>query len=253
MDKKNCWFPMNQKDDSEKLYRVFCFHYAGGSSTAYKNWNKNSHPIEFIPVELPGRGTRIYEPCIEEFDVLMDELIPNLKKMIDHRPFFFYGHSMGAIIAFRAAYKLQKLYGIHPEKLIVAGRHAPHRGDSCVFKSYMGEEALIKELKRLEGTPKEALENKELLQFILPLVKSDYKLHESYKYYGEKLSIPIIAHAGINDGEANIDEMQHWNKVTGGSFEIKEFQGNHFFVQTLGNKYVSEIIKIVMSTESRKI
>lgn len=252
MNREDQWFPIKQKSNVEKKYRVFCFHYAGGSSTVYKNWVINDYPVEFIPVELPGRGTRICETCIEDFDTLIDELVPNLKKSIDERPFFFYGHSMGAAIAFKAAHKLHKLYGIYPEKLIVAGRHAPHREDPSTFKIHMGEAALIEELKRLEGTPKEVLENEELLQFILPLIKNDYKLHESFNYYGEKVSIPIIAHAGSKDFEANMDEMKHWKEVTGKAFEIKEFKGNHFFVQALGDEYISEIIKIVMSTENKK-
>lgn len=245
MSEKNKWFPTINKEKEMNSHKVFCFHYAGGSSSVYKQWAVFNGPVEFIPVELPGRGTRIAEKCIEDFDSLMDELIPNLKEVIGKDIFTLYGHSMGASIAFDAACRLKSKYNILPEKLIVAGRHAPHQEDPSVFKSYMGDDKLIKELKRLNGTPKEVLENKMLLQFVLPMIRSDYKLHESYKYNGEKLSVPIIAHTGIEDYEANYNVMKEWKNMTTRGFQIKKFNGNHFFVQNLGNEYMMQLAETV--------
>jgi medium-chain acyl-[acyl-carrier-protein] hydrolase len=241
----NHWFPFEQNRDTQKKNRVFCFHYAGGSSAVFKHWAMSRLAVEFIPVELPGRGARISESCPENFDCFIEELLANLLAVIDSRPFYFFGHSMGAVIAFEAAYQLRNKYGIQPEKLIVAGRHAPHHPDPSPFKSYMNDEALIQELRRLDGTPREILEDREILRFLLPIIRSDYKLHENYRYRGEKLNIPIIAHAGKDDHEANAAVMQHWNEVTDGTFAIKEFDGNHFFVRDLGEVYLSELIRTV--------
>ncbi|CQR73884.1 Linear gramicidin dehydrogenase LgrE [Sporomusa ovata DSM 2662] len=240
----NNWFPFGYNRDSKKA-RVFCFHYAGGSAAAFKHWTISCLTVEFIPVELPGKGTRISEPCFEKFDCLIEELLSGLMTAINNRPFYFFGHSMGAIIAFEAAYQLKCKYGIQPEKLIVAGRHAPHHPDPSMFKSHMDDEALIGELKRLNGTPREIMENKEILQFLLPIIRSDYRLHESYCYRGQKLNLPIIAHAGKRDYEANAAIMKYWNEVTDGPFALKEFDGNHFFVQNLGEEYLSELIRAV--------
>ncbi|AJQ28945.1 MULTISPECIES: thioesterase II family protein [Pelosinus] len=245
----NNWFPFARNRDIKKTNRVFCFHYAGGSSSIFKHWAVSRLPVEFIPVELPGRGARISESCLENFDCLIEQMISSLITVIDNRPFYFFGHSMGAMIAFEAAYQLQGKYGVQPEKLIVAGRHAPHRPDLSLFKSHMSDETLIWELKRLNGTPREILENREIIQFLLPMIRSDYKLHESYNYQGQKLSIPIIAHAGKHDHEANAAVMQHWQQVTDGAFAIKEFDGNHFFVQNLGEEYLSELIRAVSQAD----
>ncbi|MBE6089939.1 MAG: thioesterase [Clostridium beijerinckii] len=253
MNKLEEWFPFSSSNNYGKMGKVICFYYAGGSSLVYKSWAKADCPFEFIPVELPGRGTRILETCIENFDKLIDELLPNLLKIIDEKPFYFYGHSMGAAIAFEVSYKLQRLHGRKPEKLIVAGRHAPHKKDPSKYRSHMGDKALIQELVRLNGTPKEVLENKELLNFILPIIKSDYKISESYSYHGEKINVPVIAHAGADDKEASVEVMKYWGEVTDGSFQIKEFPGDHFFVQSLGEKYLLELVDSIMSTYYEKI
>ena len=249
MKNTNNWFPFARNQNIKKTTEVFCFHYAGGSSAIFKHWTVSRLPVEFIPVELPGRGARIAESCVENFDCLIEQLISSLIAVINNRPFYFFGHSMGAMIAFEAAYQLQKKFGVQPEKLIVAGRHAPHRPDLSFFKSHMSDEALIWELKRLNGTPREILENREFIQFLLPMIRSDYKLHESYNYQGQKLSIPIIAHAGKHDHEANAAIMQHWQHVTDGTFAIREFDGNHFFVQNLGEEYLAELVRAVLQAD----
>lgn len=250
MQSTNKWFPFAHNRDGRKHKQVFCFHYAGGSSVIFKQWAAASRPVEFIPVELPGRGSRSAEVCLENFDQLTEQLLTGLLPAIDNHPFYFFGHSMGAVIAFEVAWHLQNRYRIHPEKLIVAGRHAPHQPDPSIFKSYMNDEALIRELKRLNGTPQAILENKEILGFLLPMIRSDYKLHESYRYRGQKLNkIPVVAHAGKHDHEANAVLMQHWREATDGDFALKEFDGNHFFVQKLGEEYLAELIREILQTD----
>ncbi|MBD8499352.1 thioesterase II family protein [Paenibacillus arenosi] len=249
MQLNNKWFPFGCNRNLDNVDRVICFHYAGGSTSAFKRWTTSKLPVEFIPVELPGRGTRMSEPCMESFDELIEQLVANLIKVLDYRRFHFYGHSMGAAIAFETAYQLQHRYGIQPEQLIVAGRHAPQHPDPSLFKSYMSDEDLLHEMKRLNGTPKEILDNREIMQFLLPMIRSDYKLHESYNYRGHKLNIPIIAHAGKDDHDANPSIMQYWKDVTYGEFELQAYEGNHFFVQQLGEQYLSELINKVRHKE----
>ncbi|MGD8400920.1 MAG: alpha/beta fold hydrolase [Bacillota bacterium] len=245
----NNWFPFGTAQDHPTAKRVFCFHYAGGSSAVFKHWARGGLPVAFIPVELPGRGTRISEPCPDEVASLLAELIPSLTAAIADRPFCLFGHSMGAVLAFEVAYLLRNQYGLQADKLIVAGRQAPHYPDPFEFKTYMGDEALIRELRRLGGTADQILESSEILQFLLPMIRSDYKLHESYIYRGQKLDIPIIAHTGRHDADAGAAVMKHWEEVTDGPFELHEFDGNHFFVQNLGEKYLRELIGVITRDE----
>lgn len=248
MTVKNKWFPFGYHPQAKKAKTVFCFHCAGGNSSIYKDWALAVSSVQFVPVELPGRGIRISEPCLENFNQLINEITAVLSNVIDSKtPLCFYGHSMGAAVAFETVYQLNTQYKIPVEKLIIAGRHAPHHPDPSAFKSYMGEAALIHELKKLGGTPAVVLENKELLQFLLPIIKSDYKLHESYSYRGYQLNIPVIAHAGKEDDEATGQVMKHWAEITNKKFEMQEFTGKHFFIQALGEKYFSALLKTVLA------
>lgn len=233
---KSKWFPFGIPEDSTKK-KLFCFHCAGGNAISFKEWTQ-SERINIIPVEIPGRGVRIAEQCVTNIYSLLDELFTEIVPLCGHGKYYLFGHSMGALLAFQIAYLLEKKIENKPQLLIVAGRQPPHIPDTSEFKSYMGNAALHEELVRLGGTPEGILENKELFEFLAPMIRSDYMLHESYQYKGEKISIPIIAHAGKKDLGSNGSVMKLWKEMTSAKFEIKEFEGSHFFIHDLGRKYV---------------
>ncbi|MFC5047461.1 thioesterase II family protein [Aquimarina hainanensis] len=233
------WFPYGIPDTKTASVNVFCFHYAGGSATAYKDWALSDTSVSFIPIELPGRGTRIMDPLIEDFSILIPELVTIILPFITPTiPFYFFGHSMGGAIAFELAYQLEHHHQLSPEKIIIAGRHAPHMPDPSTLHSWLNDEKLIEELKVLNGTPKEILENKEMIQFLLPMIRGDLRLHESFTYKNQKITASIVAHAANKDKDATKEIMVHWKEVTTGEFDIQEFAGDHFFVQQLGKNYI---------------
>jgi surfactin synthase thioesterase subunit len=168
------WFPFTTYclNDTEHK-KIFCFHHAGGSASVYRKWTLEKKNMNFVCVELPGKGTRRREPFVGDFKKLLEPLCASIIKVTQGKPFILFGHSMGAAMAFYVADYLQSKYNVRPEKLIAAGRQAPQDEDPSEFKTYMGDDALIRELKKYNATPKEILENKELLQFILPEVRKD--------------------------------------------------------------------------------
>lgn len=247
MNKFDVYFPFSDVEKHKNI-KIFCFSHAGGNASIFRKWLKQDSEVECIPVELPGKGMRNQEKAITNFDELTDKLAEVIFKTINNNEIFYlFGHSMGAAIAFDVECKLEKNYNIKAKKLIVVGRQAPHFPNTDKFKSYMGDEELIKEMKRVNGTPKEVFENKVLLNFILPIVRNDYKLNESYKYNGEKISIPIIAHSAKEDYEADVEIMSHWSEVTSSDFELVSFEGDHFFIHDDKNNYYKNILKIVKS------
>lgn len=211
------WFPFTTYDLDELNNRdiVFCFHHAGGSASVYRKWTLKKEKINFVCVELPGKGTRRKERFIENFEELVGPLVESIINVADDRNILFFGHSMGAAMAFYAAAYMAQNYGREPRKIVVAGRQAPNEVNLTEFKSYMDDDALIKELIRYQATPKEILQNQELLSFVLPEVRRDYKLNESFIYRGELNNVPdysVIVTKCQNDEEKEI-ELQKQRKI----------------------------------------
>lgn len=241
------WFPFEGKHTNLNPKNVFCFHHAGGSAAAYRKWTLGISPVKFICVELPGKGTRRNEEFTEDFNRLVDLLVENIMEKVRDEDFYFFGHSMGAAIAFFTAYKMNQWYGKKPCKLIVAGRQAPDEVNLTEFKTYMGDDALIEELRRYKATPLEVLENKDLLNILIPEIRKDYTLNESFQYADEKLDIPIIAHSGKYDYEADVEIMRKWSDMTNNQFTIREFVGDHFFLFDLGDIYKKQLISDILA------
>lgn len=242
------WFPfvdLNNNNTTSK-YKLFCFHHAGGSASIYRAWMMYKKDIDIYPVELPGKGTRKGEEYITNYADLVPQIAEAINAVTNGERFALFGHSMGAIMAFKTAFMLESKYNNKPDKLIVAGRHSPVDKVMDIYQTWMDDEELIKELKRINGTPKEILENNEILKILLPSVKNDYKLNESFDYNNEIINTPIIAHVGNEDLDANGEQMERWKLVTSKAFQLKEFNGDHFFLYDLGEQYYNEVVKTVL-------
>lgn len=221
-------FPYGIKDDYRIL--VFCFHHAGGNASIFRSWMNSAVQTNIVPIENPGRGARMGEKIPEDFMQLAKEFSYSIYKAVyPQKLFCLYGHSMGALMAFQVAACLENKYHIKPYKLIVAGRTAPHKSDKGIYRTSMPDSVLIEEIRRLGGTPKDILENKEFIDIFIPGIKQEYKLLESYVYQGECLDIPIVAHVGVGDPDATENDMEYWKEVTNGTFKLSKFKGEHFF------------------------
>lgn len=249
MERYKKWFPfknVNALRDKEK-HKVFCFHHAGGSASTFRDWMIYDTKIDIFSIELPGKATRMTEDYISNYQELVPKIAEAINEVTCEQEYSLYGHSMGAMIAFKTAYMLQNNYNNKPRSLIVAGRHAPMDNIKDRYQTYMEDDKLIKELKRNNGTPSEILENEEILKVIIPSIKRDYKLNESLDYQEEVIDIPIIAHVGKEDIDANKKLMDRWELVTTDKFYIKEFNGNHFFLHDLGLDYYDEVVNNIMN------
>src|SRR5436305_4022919 len=168
----NRWFG-SYKPRPETTLRLFCFPYAGGGAMIYRNWaDYLPASIEVCPIQLPGRGNRLKEPAYTNLRNLVDELANSLAPYLE-KPFAFFGHSMGAKIVFELARELKRRHGLEPVHLFASGCRAPHIPYDKPTTFDLPEDKFIEELRSLNGTPKEALENSELMQILTPILRAD--------------------------------------------------------------------------------
>ena len=213
--------------------RLFCFPYAGGAALPFRTW-PDSLPIaiELCPVELPGRGKRITSVPFTRLQLLVQAIAIALLPYLD-KPFAFFGHSMGGLVSFELARLLHKNYGKSPVHLFVSGNRAPQVPDPDPPIHALPEPEFLEELRRLNGTPAAVLENAELMQLLLPAIRADFAVVETYAYTPEpSLDCPITAFGGLQDREVSCDDLKGWQEQTNAAFSLHMLPGDHFFLQS---------------------
>ncbi|MGK7915262.1 MAG: thioesterase II family protein [Prochloraceae cyanobacterium] len=246
------WIAYSQTNPQAQL-RLFCFPFAGGSASVFRDWQASlPQNIQVCPIELPGRGSRLLESPLENISSLITGLITAIEPLLD-LPFVLFGHSLGALISFELARYLRQEYGKVPLHLLVSGRQAPPIDDLSPMHA-LSDADLIAELHRLDGTPKAVLESPEMLQLLLPMVRADLKIDETYKYItSEPLSCAVSVFGGLADPETSLDDLEAWRQQTQGEFSLQMFPGNHFFINTARDlllERISQILSVYISNPS---
>jgi medium-chain acyl-[acyl-carrier-protein] hydrolase len=243
------WLP-RFKPRTEAALRLFCFPYAGGSTAIYRQW-ANSFPsaIEVCPVQLPGRGERLGEPFKTRLNSLVKELAAAISPYLD-KPFAFFGHSMGAIIGFELARELRRAASLKPEHLFISARQAPQLPVDEPITYDLPETEFLQEVHRLNGTPKEVLEHSELMQMMIPLLRADFEVVETYTYTpGAPLECPVTVFGGLQDFEVKREQLEAWREQTSDAFSLRMLPGDHFFVHTAHLL----IIRVIIQELSRRL
>jgi len=226
------WVSCYKPNAAAKL-RLFCFPYAGSGALIYRTWaNTLPMSIEVFPVELPGHGRRIGEAAFSDLMSLVKAIAPALTPFFD-KPFAFFGHSMGAMISFELAHELRENHGMGPVHIFISGRCAPHISDADRIIYDLPEDRFVEELYRLNGTPREVFEHSELMQLMVPLLRADFEVCQTYQYSPKPpLSCSISAFGGLGDNEVPLEHLEAWREYTTRPFSMKMFVGDHFFLRT---------------------
>lgn len=199
----------------------------------YRDWVDLLPPtVQVVPVELPGRGARLKEPPFVSVQPLVSMLAEAMMPMLD-TPFAFFGHSMGAVIAFELARRLRRQFGREPQALFASGRRAPQVPNSEPITYDLPDDEFIAELQRLDGTPKEILEHAELMGLLIPLLRADFQLIQTYDYVADvPLRCPITVYGGLQDYEVTPDMLRPWEEQTSAGFGLHMLPGDHFFLRS---------------------
>lgn len=213
--------------------RLFCFPYAGGAARIFRTWSDSlPKTVEVCPVELPGRGKQIRLAPFTRLQPLVQAIAQSLLPYLD-QPFAFFGHSLGGLIAFELTHYLRQQYGLNPVHLFISGRRAPQIPDPDPPIHELPDSEFLEELRRLNGTPQAVLENAELMQFVLPILRSDFTVLETYVYTPKSpLNCPISAFGGSDDPEATWDDLDGWRIQTRAAFSLRMLPGDHFFLHS---------------------
>ena len=203
--------------------------FAGGSKYSY-NILKNAMPksISFNTVELPGRGTRMRDTLLSNIHDLVEDVYSQIKNDL-HKPYALYGHSMGTALVYLLTRKIIRENKPAPSHLIVSGRGAPSCKNDRI-RHLMPKDEFKDELIALGGIPTELIEDEGIMDFLEPILRSDFQAIETYQYTSvEPLHIPITVLMGKDDTPTMKDIME-WQIETVVPINVHQYPGGHFFI-----------------------
>ncbi|MBW5422664.1 alpha/beta fold hydrolase [Streptomyces sp. BG9H] len=221
--------------------RVICFPHAGGSANFYFQFARGFGELDVYGVQYPGRQDRRHEPFRDSIEELADDIADVLGDW-DDLPVILLGNSMGALVAFEVAHRLEAR-GRAPLALFACGRVAPMllKDQQTHLK---GDDAFIEEMALLGGMAPDFLRDKEMLDLFLPSMRADYRLAETYACPPEmRISAPIHVHIGRSDPKVIQDEAAQWALSTSGEFTFEVHEGGHFFFTDNGDRLTAAITK----------
>jgi medium-chain acyl-[acyl-carrier-protein] hydrolase len=226
------WFLFPKPNPGASL-RLFCFHYSGGSAHTFQTWPADlPQTLEIGMVQLPGRGHRLIEPKITRLLPLSRLVAQALQQYID-KPFALFGHSLGALLCFEVARSLRRESHREPAHIFISSTSAPHCRSRSEPLSILPKSALVKKLQEFNGTPPEVLQDDEMLDLLLPMIRADFELCETYEYRPEALlACPLTIYGGIEDHEVEKERLAAWGEMTVGPSNIRMFPGGHFYINT---------------------
>jgi medium-chain acyl-[acyl-carrier-protein] hydrolase len=212
--------------------RLICFPYAGGSAAIYHQWpTRTTADIELLAVQYPGRATRLREPLCKSLDLLLDDTEQAITPLLN-KPFAFFGHSMGATVAYELTRRLHAAQKPLPIHLFLSGRSAPHLPAVKPPVHQLPDDEFIASMRNLNGTPTELLEHAELMEMMLPIIRSDFQLLETWEYRPTPpFNIPMSVFGGIGDDGVPLENLDAWAACTTGKMKRHMFPGDHFFLQ----------------------
>lgn len=231
----------------QKLIKLFCFPFSGGSASVYQQWFKNiTSQIELIPVELSGRSRRFNQPLLNNLADNVEDLFQIIQNAIQPS-YALFGHSLGCLLIYEFIQKLQHNNFPMPFHIFLSGGIPPHfREIPKQFIHQLSDKELLNELIKIGGISPVFQANQELQNLFLPIIRSDFKMYESYIPSTDKFIFPcdITVMAGDSDHISTPDKVKNWSLYTKNRCKLCVYQGDHFFLQ----KEASQISHLIETT-----
>ncbi|HVE91986.1 MAG TPA: alpha/beta fold hydrolase [Actinomycetota bacterium] len=219
------------KPSPQARLALYCFPNAGAGAAPYRPWADVLAPdIEVRAVTLPGREWRLKEPPVSSLPPLIDSLFHEISPELTP-PFVFFGHSLGAMLGFELARRLRSEGLPLPATLIVSAHHAPTVPSDHPRIHDAPDDVFIQGLRGLSGTSDDVLDNRELMDLMMPALRADFAVAETYEYRPQPpLPCDIAAYGGLEDKLISRERLAPWKEQTSGKFTLRMFPGSHFFI-----------------------
>lgn len=201
--------------------------------------------IELLPIELKGRGKRYNEIFYKTLDEAVEDIFKQIKGEIIDDDYAIYGHSMGSILGYELYYKIYENNLRKPNHIFFSGHEAPKVKKSKGNLHCLPDLDFMNKVIDLGGTPQELIEDKEVMEIFLPIIRNDFKILETYVYKEkrEKIKCDVTILNGKQDS-IKLEGILAWKSHADKGFKIYNFEGNHFFI----NDNVEKIAEIINCT-----
>ncbi|MCR9256711.1 MAG: alpha/beta fold hydrolase [Alphaproteobacteria bacterium] len=239
------WFDRQPQDETANaVYRLFCFPYAGAGASLFRPWSRwLPGGIEVVAIQLPGREARIDEPPLCSMDDVITSLMEDLPPLLD-RPFALFGHSTGATISFELARVLRQRGLPQPDLLMISSQDGPRHKPACQ-RHDLPDTEFIEILRACKGTPDALLRDSVLLEMLLPCIRADGAVYETYEYRPQPpLNSRIAVFHGREDDMVSAEGLASWRVETAHSFHCHDgFSGGHFFLHEDEEAFSTQVNK----------
>lgn len=229
MNNDNPWFPFGHAP-SAGAPTLFCLPFAGGGASYFMGWRRALPQFTVVPVQYPGRETRLNEALPQDLLQLADELALALRPLL-RPPYYLLGYSLGAKLAYAVCQRLIHLGAPEPALLIVAAHGAPDSPPVISGAADLPEAEFRDLVRQYGGMPEVVFQDPELAGMLLPILRSDMRL-ATQAISGSRLNCPVRAYAGRDDQAALPEAMAEWERFTQGDFRLRSFAGGHFFARS---------------------
>jgi surfactin synthase thioesterase subunit len=242
---KSPWIGAQTQAPQARL-KLIAFHHAGGNAGFFQPWVKYFQGldwVEFVAIQLPGRGRRLSEPPLHDLPALLQAVEQGVAPLLD-RPYVLFGFSMGAIMAFELALRRQQQGLRAPSALILAARGVPRT--AALTRGAFSREKIVRELQRLGGTDPALIEDGPFMDVFMGTFQADFAVVDAhFCARPQLLQCPLHVWGGADDPEVSIERIYRWDTFAGRSFAGRLFPGDHFFLKTAQAAVFDNLLRIL--------
>lgn len=249
MSDPQSWLPVINQCESP-IARLICIPYSGGDIHAYRPWGAlMPRGIELRAVQLPGRGQRLNEAQPTDLAGVAASVAAAIEQL-DPLPLVLFGHSMGAALCYETVRRLEKGTKLeHLKHVFFSGGTSPgHHARKPVVEHDLSDDDIRERLLRYQGTPQELLDNKDLFDLFLPILRGDFRMMAGYRPVETPvIHAPVTVFAGI-DEQITMKQLDEWTAYASGYFSKFRFEGGHFFIHSARPRVIKRIFQEVEAT-----